>query len=143
LHGDERPRRVLLPTYPFERARYFVEPAKPSARPARTEVEIVAAGEAVVEAAASHAAEVRSAPLEAMTYIPPGVESPARNAVAARNGSNDSNGSNGRRRREVLQAVISQQLIVSARQLEVMSEQLKLLRNGAGKNVDAGLPEGR
>jgi hypothetical protein len=43
----------------------------------------------------------------------------------------------------VLQAVISQQLIVSARQLEVMSEQLKLLRNGAGKNVGAGLPKGR
>jgi hypothetical protein len=87
-----------------------------------------------------------------MTYIPPGVETTARDAAVVRNGANGANGSNGangvggvngvngRRRREVLQAVISQQLLVSARQLEVMSEQLNLLRGGAGKNGGA---EGR
>jgi acyl transferase domain-containing protein/acyl carrier protein len=31
LYRDERPRRLPLPTYPFERRRFWVEPAKPSA----------------------------------------------------------------------------------------------------------------
>lgn len=32
LHGDDRRSRVPLPTYPFERARYWIEPSRPAAQ---------------------------------------------------------------------------------------------------------------
>ncbi len=44
LHHDGAPRRVALPTYPFERKRYWIEPqrAVAGARPVATNTEILA-----------------------------------------------------------------------------------------------------
>lgn len=45
LHGPVRPRRVPLPTYPFERKRHAVDPVAPKAAPAK----VVPAAEAAVQ----------------------------------------------------------------------------------------------
>jgi acyl transferase domain-containing protein/aryl carrier-like protein len=87
FHGAARPRRVALPTYPFERRRYWVEPRLDGLRPARRPADAVHPADAANPAEAAHlgdaadpaaAAERRRAGgLSGWLYLPLWRETPA------------------------------------------------------------------
>ncbi|HEX8128485.1 MAG TPA: amino acid adenylation domain-containing protein [Pyrinomonadaceae bacterium] len=163
LHTAGQPRRVALPTYPFDRQRYWIErepkhAAAQSEQPAQTESrtpERVAAAhvetaptlpppaapavrpEHVVAAAPAPLAETPS------TLAPVAVRAAAGHETAKQNGA--PNGARNGQRPDAVRKIVAQQLQVSARQLEIMSQQLELLRrngNGSkGKTASTGTKE--
>jgi len=69
-HGAERRRRVPLPTYPFERQRYWVAPRRGAAVTAATASAPVAAGGAATAAGAAPAADVGALPAVPAFHAP-------------------------------------------------------------------------
>jgi amino acid adenylation domain-containing protein len=136
LYGDERPHRVALPTYPFERKRYWVEAAtgKAPESPRRNESQELSLSNnltpAPTETLAVTATERRE-PLAVQLEGPEFVAVPAplewREAVAQQHRHNG-------KRHGTVQRIITQQLQINARQLELMAQQLELLRNGKANN---------
>jgi acyl transferase domain-containing protein/acyl carrier protein len=92
LYGHEQPRRVTLPTYPFERKRYWIESAKRATRTQQLPTVTVERPDAYIQ--------------------------------------------NGAARREIVQQIVAQQLQISTRQLDLMSQQLTLLRSRSGPKTN-------
>jgi amino acid adenylation domain-containing protein len=132
LHAGAQPRRVALPTYPFERQRYWVDP-EPK-RPAQSES----------QAQFQEQVSVAPAPLEGILSPP---TPPTAQTVAVREMVKQNGASNGAQngRRNAVQKIVAQQLQVSARQIEIMSQQLELLRRNSNgskkKTVSPGIKE--
>jgi amino acid adenylation domain-containing protein len=82
FHAHETRRRIQLPTYPFERQRYWLDPASPQVASAIAAVEAEApAASAVEERPAPQASRGHARPALATPYVPPGDE--VERAVAA------------------------------------------------------------
>ncbi|MDQ1592163.1 MAG: hypothetical protein QOG71_2790 [Pyrinomonadaceae bacterium] len=153
LHAGAQPRRVALPTYPFERQRYWVDPqphrpAQSFASHAQSQEQVGDERADVVPAAASapiaarHAAAA-PAPVEEVLAQPTLPTAPTAAVVVResvkQNGARHNGSLNGRR--DAMQKIVAQQLQVSARQIEIMSQQLELLRrNGNGSKPKTASP---
>lgn len=137
LHAGEQPRRVALPTYPFERQRYWVDP-EPKHRAqydshARIQEQVREEHAETVTAPASATIAAQHAP--AVPAPPEGILSPSTSLTAQTTHVQKVVKQNGAQngRRDAVQKIVAQQLQVSARQIEIMSQQLELLRrNGNG-----------
>jgi len=116
LYGHEQPHRVALPTYPFERKRYWIKSAKGRAR---TE-------QLAHEALATTATE---RPVTISSQLP---EEKFVTAATATVGRPEAGKHENGTRPKIVQQIIAQQLQISARQLELMGQQLELLRSGTG-----------
>src|SRR6185312_3216118 len=119
LYDEEQPRRVALPTYPFERKRYWI--AKSAARTEQPAAEALA-----VTAMERRVSISPPLPEPNLTAVATASSGPAETR-ASQNGKRQNNGT----RQKVVQQIVAQQLQISARQLELMARQLELLRNGS------------
>jgi amino acid adenylation domain-containing protein len=116
LYGDGQPHRVALPTYPFERKRYWIAKG-----PSRSEQ---LAQEALATTAIERRVSISSLPEPNFTV--PTAPAGQSELLTPENGKRQENGT----RRKVVEQIVAQQLQISARQLELMAQQLDLLRNG-------------
>ncbi|HJR08153.1 MAG TPA: amino acid adenylation domain-containing protein [Pyrinomonadaceae bacterium] len=155
LHAGGQPRRIALPTYPFERQRYWVdpEPNRAAQSVSHAQFKVQASDERaetvptpVSATVAARHAPAAPAPLEGIISQP--TSPTAQTAAVVResvkqNGAHNNGARNGRR--DAVRKIVAQQLQVSARQLEIMSQQLELLRRNSNgskrKTVSTGTKE--
>jgi amino acid adenylation domain-containing protein len=132
LYAHEQPHRVALPTYPFERKRYWVESAKGKGRTEQLAHEAQGQHQSRTYSSASVpglaiTANERRVPISSQLPEPKFITVPT-TTVERHEADIQDNGT----RRKIVQQIVTQQLQISARQLELMAQQLELLRNGKG-----------
>jgi amino acid adenylation domain-containing protein len=161
LHAGARPRRIALPTYPFEKQRYWIEPdpkrraraeseaqppervnvahaetspapTAPAAPPMPSAIVAPLAPVAPFVQQASAAAAAPASPEETLSPVAlAAVREVDGSEASKQNGA--ANGAVNGGRRDAVRKIVAQQLQVSARQLEIMSQQLELLRRNGSK----------
>ncbi|HKP80636.1 MAG TPA: condensation domain-containing protein [Pyrinomonadaceae bacterium] len=138
LHSDKQPRKVALPTYPFERKRYWVDP------PARVAAPVVNVPAEVVKTngdGAEHVAKPLAMSATAQQAVVPqsaALEPQIVTRVERLSNGNDhpanghdrpTNGHDHWTTPTPKQQIIAQQLKISSEQIRLMALQLEVLRN--------------